>query len=151
MLIIGSGAVTAGERKLTGPEIEAMLADVTVTGKAANGDWKQHFSAQGQTTYVGPGEAPSSGNWRVKGDQYCSVWPPSGNWVCYGVEADPEAMPPSISWVGESGTRYPVVREVGRGHIGLSGAPSWLDRVAIRTRSQTHKIALSQATRRRKL
>ena len=36
-LVIGSGAVTAGERKLTGPEIEAMLADVTVTGKAAKG------------------------------------------------------------------------------------------------------------------
>ena len=45
-----------------------------------------------------------------------------------------------------------VVREVGRGHIGLSGgAPSWLGRVANSTRSQAHKNSLSQATRRRKL
>lgn len=104
---------SAAERKLTGPEIEALLADVTVTGKATNGQFKQYFSPQGQTTYVGAGEPPSSGNWRVKADQYCSVWPPNGSWVCYDVEGEPEAIPPTITWVGDSGTRYPGTVEKG--------------------------------------
>lgn len=29
---------------------------------------------------------PNEGRWRVSGDQYCSVWPPSELWACYGVE-----------------------------------------------------------------
>ena len=113
MLLALSGPTSAAERKLTGAEIEALLADVTVTGDASKGQFKQYFSAQGQTTYVGPGEPPSNGNWRVKGDQYCSVWPPSGDWACYSVEGDPEATPPTVTWVSDSGTRYPGAIEKG--------------------------------------
>jgi hypothetical protein len=113
LIVAALPATSAAERKLTGPEIERLLKDVTVTGDTDKGSWKQYFSPDGQTTYVGPGEPPSSGNWRVKGDQYCSVWPPSGTWVCYAVEGDPDATPPSVTWVGESGTRYPGTVEKG--------------------------------------
>lgn len=109
---LGPSALAA-ERKLTGPEIESILGEVTVSGKNDRGVWKQYFSAQGQTAYVGPGEPPSSGNWHVKADQYCSVWPPSGSWVCYDVEGEPEATPPTVTWIGESGTRYPGTVEKG--------------------------------------
>ncbi len=104
---------SAAERKLTGREIETMLADVTVSGGSGDGAFKQYFAASGQTIYVGTEATPSNGNWRVKGDQYCSVWPPSGTWVCYDVEGELEATPPTISWVGESGTRYPGTVEKG--------------------------------------
>jgi hypothetical protein len=41
----------------------------------------QDFFADGRTLY---GE--SAGRWDVRGDRYCSVWPPSDGWTCYRVE-----------------------------------------------------------------
>lgn len=104
--LLGSAA-TAAEHKLKGPEIEALLADATVTGGSGDSAFKQYFAATGQTTYVGSENTPSQGSWRITGDQYCSVWPPSGTWACYDVEGDPSASPPTVTWIGESGTRYP--------------------------------------------
>jgi hypothetical protein len=41
----------------------------------------QDFLADGRTLY---GE--SFGRWDVRGDRYCSVWPPSDRWTCYAVD-----------------------------------------------------------------
>jgi hypothetical protein len=41
----------------------------------------QDFKADGQTLY-----GDSSGRWEVRGDRYCSQWPPSDRWDCHGVE-----------------------------------------------------------------
>lgn len=41
----------------------------------------QDFFADGRTLY---GE--SWGRWEVRGDVYCSQWPPSDRWDCYAVE-----------------------------------------------------------------
>lgn len=57
---------------------------------ALEGRWLQYenaaqfFAVDGGTTY-GPstGQQNSAGRWRVEGDRYCSVWPPSDHWACY--------------------------------------------------------------------
>ena len=49
-------------------------------------DAVQSFAADGGTIYRA-GD-PSSGHWRDEGGRYCSVWPPSEHWVCYGLERD---------------------------------------------------------------
>lgn len=115
LLGLASPGATGAEHKLTGPEIQALLADATVVGGSGDGAFKQYFAPTGQTTYVGTEATPSQGSWRVTGDQYCSVWPPSGTWACYDVEGDPEASPPTVTWIGESGTRYPGTVAKGNG------------------------------------
>ena len=45
----------------------------------------QDFKADGVTIFDA-GRA-RFGRWAVRGDQYCSVWPPSEIWACYDVEA----------------------------------------------------------------
>jgi hypothetical protein len=44
---------------------------------------RQNFAADGATFY-----GDTTGAWRVEGDQYCSIWPPSDRWACYGVEVN---------------------------------------------------------------
>ena len=62
---------------LTGPEIvQALTARVLGYPDRT----LQDFKAGGQTI-AGTGE----GRWRVQGDLYCSVWPPSERWDCYDV------------------------------------------------------------------
>ena len=45
---------------------------------------QQDFKADGTTLYHAGGK-DSAGRWEVRGDQYCSVWPPSDHWACYDV------------------------------------------------------------------
>lgn len=62
-------------------------ADITeaLTGRALQYDsaW-QDFRASGRTLYNAGRD--SWGYWRVEGDQYCSMWPPSDLWACYDME-----------------------------------------------------------------
>lgn len=63
---------------LSGVQIEAALtgrAVVYVDGAT------QDFRASGATLYDA-GRA-SWGYWAVRGDRYCSQWPPSDLWACY--------------------------------------------------------------------
>jgi hypothetical protein len=62
---------------LTGTAITTALADRELV--YADGT-RQTFRPGGETYY-----GDSTGNWRIEGDQYCSVWPPSDRWACYGV------------------------------------------------------------------
>ena len=106
----------AAERPLKGPEIEALLNGNTVSGQNINGVWKQYFNANGETIYVAPEKPPSIGEWNVKGDQFCSQWPPSDHFVCYAVTGDLDAKPRTITWIaGGSGTTYPGTVAVGKG------------------------------------
>ncbi len=41
----------------------------------------QDFFADGRTLY-----GDSYGRWEVRGDLYCSQWPPSERWECYQVD-----------------------------------------------------------------
>ncbi|MEP4194190.1 MAG: hypothetical protein ABJL99_00985 [Aliishimia sp.] len=65
---------------LTGPEIQDALTGRTLQYSAA---W-QDFRASGRTLYNSG--ADSWGYWAVRGDQYCSMWPPSDLWACYDME-----------------------------------------------------------------
>ena len=78
-----STAANAGDRKLTDPEIRAALSDHTLQGTGEDGKtWQQVFQESGATFYS-VGSAQSQGQWTVRGDQYCSQWPPNESWACY--------------------------------------------------------------------
>jgi hypothetical protein len=79
--------------RLAGDEIAQALA-----GHKAQYDrgW-QIFYASGRTLYNAGQD--SWGYWAVRGDEYCSQWPPSDGWSCYQVEARGD----SIRFVGRQG------------------------------------------------
>lgn len=62
------------------------------------GNASQNFEFGGLTVYFA--DAPSSGEWRVDGNLYCSRWPPAEQWDCYGVEAKDGA----VRFTGPDGT-----------------------------------------------
>jgi hypothetical protein len=77
--MLAAGSAGAEEwRMLSGAEITAALTARVVQYQDGA---RQDFFADGRTLY---GE--SWGRWRVEADQYCSQWPPSDRWACYGVE-----------------------------------------------------------------
>lgn len=117
-LIVGVLATTvpiarAGERPLDATEIGTLLSGNTTVGTADGVEWRQYFDAAGATIHVAGGEPRSQGRWRLQGDKYCSQWPPQVGWACYAVTGDPDASPPTLTWIGDSGTRYPATIAVG--------------------------------------
>ena len=99
-LLMVAGPVWAADwQDLTGPEIATALGARVLQYKDGA---MQNFFADGRSLYeAGAGE--SWGRWRVTGDQYCSVWPPSETWVCYDVQR----LGLEIRFTGHSGD--PVV------------------------------------------
>jgi hypothetical protein len=87
-IICLSFAAQAEEKKMTGAEIIATLSNHTL-GSAGDGgkSWQQIFQKSGITYYSAKG-AQSQGNWDVRGDQYCSQWPPNQSWTCYDMTVD---------------------------------------------------------------
>ncbi|WP_293577117.1 hypothetical protein [Phaeobacter sp.] len=91
---LGSVASAEEWRLLTGPQ-----AHVALEGKALvydNGA-SQTFHASGRTLYNAGHD--SWGSWAIRDGQYCSTWPPSNLWACYGLETDGTAL----RFVGEHG------------------------------------------------
>ncbi|MGB8313511.1 MAG: hypothetical protein WCE69_03405 [Aestuariivirga sp.] len=83
-----STAALCQEQTLTGSDIAAGLADHTLQGVRDDGkEWQQIFQKSG-VTYYSVGNAQSQGLWEVRGDQYCSQWPPNESWACYGMTRD---------------------------------------------------------------
>ncbi len=93
-------AAAAAETKLLGPEITALLSDHVMAGEADGKAWEQIFQKNGVTFYSSAG-AQSQGFWQVRGDQYCSQWPPSESWACYDMTRDGGAY----AFVSSSGQR----------------------------------------------
>ena len=62
--------------------------------------WSVSFSPDGNTGYYSMSRPPSTGGWRIQGNQYCSVWPPSDRWECYDVLLDARSTQtlPVIIW-----------------------------------------------------
>ena len=46
----------------------------------------QDFRASGRTLYNAGHD--SWGTWDVRGDQYCSQWPPNSAWACFDVDVN---------------------------------------------------------------
>ena len=95
----------AAETKLKGPEIQTLLADKTLAGADAAHKSEQLFQASGVTYYTVDG-AQSQGLWQVRGDQFCSQWPPNEHWSCYDVLVDGE----TVVFQSSSGKRYAYTR-----------------------------------------
>lgn len=89
VLCLTAGAALAedGWQPLDGSEIAAALA---ARHLVFDGGATQQFDQDGSTTF-GAG-SPSHGRWRVEGDLYCSVWPPSDLWTCYRVERSADGL-----------------------------------------------------------
>ena len=80
-MILLAGPVQAGEWvPISGGDIAETLTGQVVQYENA---W-QDFRASGRTLYNAGRD--SWGYWAVRGDQYCSMWPPSDLWACYDME-----------------------------------------------------------------
>ncbi len=80
VMCMAVSAVPAQEwTPLDGSGIHAALTGEIVDYDTA---W-QDFRVSGRTLYHRGRD--SWGYWEVRGDQYCSLWPPSDLWACYGV------------------------------------------------------------------
>jgi hypothetical protein len=93
----------AEERKLSGAEIRQALSGHTLKGSSDNGEWTQDFDPSGRTTYS-QGSSNSAGTWQIKGDQYCSAWPPNPNISCYDVTTDGD----TITFISNGGGHSPA-------------------------------------------
>lgn len=82
-------------QSLTGAEIETALNDKTLIYEAS----KQVFYTTGRTLY--DNGRPSWGYWAVRGDQYCSQWPPADGWACYDMERHADGS--HLKFVSETG------------------------------------------------
>jgi hypothetical protein len=81
LIVAGPGGAQQWQ-KLDGAAIAIALNDRSLDYSNAT----QSFYADGRTLYTA--RSPSWGTWRVTGDQYCSLWPPSDIWACYDLERD---------------------------------------------------------------
>ena len=109
-------AIPAGAEPLKGSEIEPALNDVNIwyeplSPKSA----RQFFNHNGETPYIDEAGAKTFGRWLVRGDQYCSQWPPSDRYVCYGVERTTDAKGRTVITFlsGGDGKRYTGVARAG--------------------------------------
>ncbi len=90
--------VLADDMALDGAGIAAALADKTLIYDDGS---SQNFQADGATTYESG--KPSLGHWALRGDRYCSVWPPSDYWACYDVVQSADGQ--SLTFVADDGSR----------------------------------------------
>ncbi len=103
-LLVSIVPCLAEDKKLTGAEITTVLTDTTVFQyRSASRPWRQYFSADGATPYFGSDGPASQGRWQVRGDRYCSLWPPSNAWSCYNVTTRTESGRTIITWHPASG------------------------------------------------
>jgi hypothetical protein len=94
-------SVAANEVPMKGPDILKALTGARVEGS----NWAQSFDVGGATVYTGADGKQSSGRWDVRGDEYCSQWPPSDVWACYAMAADTAADGITIIWISADGSR----------------------------------------------
>jgi len=102
LLSVGLAANTASCEavKMSGAEILAALNDQAITSADPAKPARQMFMASGATFYDAGGNQ-SQGSWKVTGDQFCTLWPPSQFWACYDVTREGK----TISFISKSGTR----------------------------------------------
>ncbi|MEO1153365.1 MAG: hypothetical protein AAFV31_15175 [Pseudomonadota bacterium] len=85
-------------RTLGGEEITAALTD-RVLVYDAEFEVTQSFLASGRTEYTFGN--PRWGWWDVRGDAYCSLWPPSDEWECFEIALNPDAT--MLRFIGAAG------------------------------------------------
>ena len=114
--MLSSGPAYSGEL-MSGAEIEAGLNDATVWYLPLGPDSaRQYFHKNGETPYVDAKGSKTYGEWSVRGGKYCSIWPPSDQWVCYAMERGKSANGRDIIVFvsGGGGKRYEGVVKPGK-------------------------------------
>lgn len=96
-LLVLAGPVWAQDTMLDGAQIAAVLTDRTLTYD----DGATQVFREGGATVYDNGRA-SEGRWAVRGDQYCSVWPPSDRWACYDMRASSDGR--ALTFVAGDGS-----------------------------------------------
>ncbi len=77
LVFLAFGGIGRAET-LDSAKIEELLDDTTVYGlPLAPDSWRQSFSKGGETIYIDASGAKTFGSWLVRGNKYCSLWPPS--------------------------------------------------------------------------
>jgi hypothetical protein len=115
--LIAAATGTAHGETLTHDQIEPALNDVTVWYEPMSAtSARQFFNHNGETPYVDESGTKTFGRWLVRGDKYCSQWPPSDHYVCYGVERSVDAKGRTIITFlsGGDGKRYTGVAKSGQ-------------------------------------
>jgi hypothetical protein len=85
--------------------------------------WRQYFGADGKTTYFGKDGPSSQGHWEVRGNQYCSLWPPSQEWACYDVELGKDEKGRAVvTWISANGERTAATMVSGN-HVAQRSLP----------------------------
>ena len=97
----GGLPASAAEQALTGAEISTLLSGNSVHGTWGSTEYLSYFAADGVTLYRTE-RGVDRGQWRVKGDQYCSTWAQSGE-SCYRLARDGN----QLIWLTDEGKRYP--------------------------------------------
>ena len=77
-------SAVAGETTYSAARIKSALEGAVVNGVQKGKAWSQSFSRGGETIYS-DARGPSRGLWTIRGDKYCSQWPPSQTWSCWTV------------------------------------------------------------------
>lgn len=80
-LLLATPALAEKWKPIDGPAIRQALESRTLIYEDGT---TQDFRPDGKTLYG----KDSWGGWRVEGDRYCSVWPPSDRWACYDMAQD---------------------------------------------------------------
>lgn len=92
---LAAGPALADWQKMTG----AQIAEALTGAKLEYADAWQEFYASGRTLYNAG--ADSWGYWQVRGEAYCSQWPPAGGWACYAMEREDASG--KLRFIGDSG------------------------------------------------
>lgn len=97
----------ADEQPMKGPEVKVFLEGATVEGNQDGAAWSQKFAADGTTVYTtASGDQP--GHWEVRGDKFCSNWPPATTWDCYEITGEGD----NISFIPDGGGKpWPATRK----------------------------------------
>ena len=106
--LLAVGLLSAAVVPAPAAEVAMKGADSLTTLKGARvegPDWAQSFDDGGATIYT-KGGAQSQGRWDVRGDQYCSLWPPSDVWACYAMTIDTSDLAhEQVTWISADGHR----------------------------------------------
>lgn len=97
-MLAAGPAVAEDWRALTGAEITAALTD-RVLIYDPEFEVTQSFLASGRTEYTFGN--PRWGWWEVRGDTYCSLWPPSDEWECFETALSADGT--SVRFTGTAG------------------------------------------------
>jgi hypothetical protein len=105
LLVVSTTANTtyAAETILKAADIQSALSEQVLIGDHLGQPTEQIFRASGDTFYS-EGGSQSQGRWEIRGDQYCSVWPPSSFWACFDVARDGI----SLIFITKDGKRFTV-------------------------------------------